>query len=76
MTDPQVAHNGTFVEFDHPSEGHVKMPGFPIRFSRTPSRVMRGAPQVGEHSREVLLEAGFSNEAIEKLVSCGTVRQD
>lgn len=76
MTDPQIAHNGTFVEFDHPSEGHVKMPGFPIRFSRTPSQIQRGAPQVGEHSREVLLEAGFSNDAIEKLVSSGTVRQD
>jgi len=76
MTDPQIAHNGTFVEFDHPSEGHVKMPGFPIRFSRTPSRVNRGAPQVGEHSREVLLEAGFNNDAIEKLIAAGTVRQD
>ncbi len=76
MTDPQIAHNGTFVEFDHPSEGHVKMPGFPIKFSRTPSEVTRGAPQVGEHSREVLLEAGFTGDAIEKLISAGTVRQD
>lgn len=76
MTDPQIAHNGTFVEFDHPSEGHVKMPGFPIRFSKTPSEVKRGAPQIGEHSREVLLEAGFAGDAIEKLISAGTVRQD
>jgi crotonobetainyl-CoA:carnitine CoA-transferase CaiB-like acyl-CoA transferase len=76
MTDPQIAHNGTFVEFEHPSEGHVKMPGFPIKFSRTPCEVKRGAPQVGEHSREVLLEAGFSSDAIEKLISAGTVRQD
>ncbi len=37
LNDPQIAHNGTFVEYDHPSEGHVKMPGFPIRFSKTPS---------------------------------------
>jgi crotonobetainyl-CoA:carnitine CoA-transferase CaiB-like acyl-CoA transferase len=76
MTDPQIAHNGTFVEFDHPSEGHVKMPGFPIKFSKTPSEVRRGAPQVGEHSREVLLEAGFSGEAIDALISSGSVRQD
>src|SRR5207245_3444456 len=52
VADPQIAHNGTFVEFEHPSEGHVKMPGFPIRFSKTPSEVSRGAPQIGEHSRE------------------------
>jgi crotonobetainyl-CoA:carnitine CoA-transferase CaiB-like acyl-CoA transferase len=74
--DPQIAHNSTFVEFEHPSEGHVKMPGFPIKFSRTPSEIRRGAPQTGEHSREVLLEAGFSADAIDELISAGTVRQD
>jgi len=76
MTDPQITHNGTFVEFDHPSEGHVKMPGFPIKFSRTPSAVKRGAPQIGEHTREVLLEAGFTGDAVEKLITAGTVQQD
>jgi crotonobetainyl-CoA:carnitine CoA-transferase CaiB-like acyl-CoA transferase len=76
VSDPQIAHNGTFVEFEHPTEGHVKMPGFPIKFSKTPSEIVRGAPQIGEHSREVLREAGFTSEAIDKLISTGTVRQD
>jgi crotonobetainyl-CoA:carnitine CoA-transferase CaiB-like acyl-CoA transferase len=76
MTDPQIAHNGTFVEFDHPTEGRVKMPGFPIHFSKTPSKVARGAPLVGEHSREILAEAGFARESIEELIAAGTVRQD
>jgi len=76
VADPQVAHNGTFVEFDHPSEGHVKMPGFPIRFSKTPSQVSRGAPQIGEHSREILAQAGFPTQTIEHLIANGTVRQD
>jgi crotonobetainyl-CoA:carnitine CoA-transferase CaiB-like acyl-CoA transferase len=76
VTDPQIAHNGTFVEFDHPSEGHVKMPGFPIRFSKTPSEIYRGAPQIGEHSREILSEAGFAEAAIDQLVASGTLRQD
>src|SRR6185503_4194793 len=44
LEDPQIKHNGTFVEYDHPTEGRVKTPGFPIRFSKTPSRVERGAP--------------------------------
>ena len=44
VADPQVAHNGTFVEYDHPTEGRVKTPGVPIRFSKTPSTVARGAP--------------------------------
>ena len=75
LADSQVAHNGTFVEYDHPTEGHVKAPGFPIRFSRTPSIVERGAPLTGEHSREILAEAGFDAAAIERLLASGAVRQ-
>ena len=74
MADPQVAHNGTFVEYDHPTEGMVKTPGFPIRFSKTPSEVHRGAPLAGEHSRAVLHEAGYTDEKIDALVAEGAVR--
>ncbi|WP_213979866.1 CoA transferase [Sphingomonas sp. dw_22] len=76
VADPQIAHNETFVEYDHPSEGRVKTPGFPIRFSKTPTTVERGAPQIGEHSREVLAEAGFDAVAIDALLASGAVRQD
>jgi crotonobetainyl-CoA:carnitine CoA-transferase CaiB-like acyl-CoA transferase len=76
VDDPQIAHNGTFVEYDHPSEGRVKTPGFPIRFSKTPSVVERGAPQIGEHSRQILAEAGLDDSAIERLIAAGVVRQD
>ena len=75
VEDPQIRHNGTFVEYDHPTEGRVKAPGFPIRFSKTPSTVARGAPLVGEHSRELLREAGLDDEAIEALIESGVVRQ-
>ncbi|AHE53478.1 CaiB/BaiF CoA transferase family protein [Sphingomonas sanxanigenens] len=75
VEDPQIKHNQTFVEYDHPTEGHVKTPGFPIRFSRTPSAITRGAPLVGEHSRELLAEAGFDAETIEQLIESGVVRQ-
>ena len=76
LADPQVAHNGTFVEYDHSSEGRVKTPGFPIRFSKTPSTIARGAPQIGEHSRAVLAEAGYDAAAIDALLAGGVVRQD
>jgi len=75
VDDPQIRHNGTFVEYDHPTEGRVKAPGFPIRFSKTPSTVERGAPLVGEHSRELLREAGLDDAAIEALIESGVVRQ-
>jgi len=76
VADPQVAHNQTFVEYDHGSEGRVKTPGFPIRFARTPATVERGAPQIGEHSREILAEAGYDDAAIDRLLAAGAVRQD
>ncbi|MEO9337829.1 CoA transferase [Mesorhizobium sp. SB112] len=75
VDDAQIKHNGTFVEYDHPTEGHVKTPGFPIRFSKTPSRVDRGAPITGQHTREVLEEAGFAADRIDQLLKSGAVTQ-
>ncbi|MBN9363240.1 MULTISPECIES: CoA transferase [unclassified Devosia] len=76
VEDEQIKHNGTFVEYEHPTEGHVKTPGFPIRFSKTPSTVERGAPVVGQHSRDVLREAGFDDAAIEQLLAKGAVAEN
>nr|CAD6436938.1 CoA transferase [Rhizobium sp. Q54] len=75
VKDEQILHNGTFVEYDHPTEGHIKTPGFPIRFSKTPSRVERGAPIAGQHTREILTEAGFAADRIESLLASGVVAQ-
>jgi crotonobetainyl-CoA:carnitine CoA-transferase CaiB-like acyl-CoA transferase len=75
VTDPQIAHNGTFVEYEHPTEGRVKTPGFPIRFSKTPSRVERGAPLAGQHTRDVLREAGYADAEIDRLVAVGAVAE-
>lgn len=73
VEDAQIKHNGTFVEYDHPTEGRVKTPGFPIKFSKTPSKVDRGAPVTGQHTREVLEEAGYDAERIEALAKSGAV---
>lgn len=73
VDDPQIAHNGTFVEYDHPTEGHIKTPGFPYKFSATPPRIDRGAPLVGQHSSEVLAEIGVSAEDISALFESGAV---
>jgi len=73
VEDEQIKHNGTFVEYDHPTEGHVKTPGFAIKFSKTPSTVERGAPLTGEHTRAVLAEAGLDEAAINDLIAKGAV---
>lgn len=74
VEDPQIKHNGSFVEYEHPTEGRVKTPGFPIRFSKTPSTVERGAPLTGEHSREILRETGRDDAEIERLIEAGVVK--
>ncbi|MET4640264.1 CaiB/BaiF CoA-transferase family protein [Mycetocola sp. 2940] len=73
VDDEQIKHNGTFVEYEHPTEGHVKTPGFPYRFSRTPARVDRGAPLAGEHTREILAEVGMTPSEIDFLATSGVV---
>lgn len=73
VPDPQIAHNGTFVEYEHPTEGRVKTPGFPIKFSKTPSKVERGAPLAGQHTREVLQEAGYDAATIDRLEKAGVI---
>jgi crotonobetainyl-CoA:carnitine CoA-transferase CaiB-like acyl-CoA transferase len=73
VEDAQIRHNGTFVEYDHPTEGRVKTPGFPIRFSKTPSTVDRGAPVVGQHTREILQDAGYDEARIAALEAAGAI---
>ncbi|MEV0009047.1 CoA transferase [Streptomyces sp. NPDC047973] len=73
VDDPQIRHNGTFVTYDHPTEGRVTVPGFPYKFSATPPRIDRGAPLTGEHTREILAEAGFDEATVEELLAAGTV---
>ena len=73
INDPQIVHNGTFVEYEHPTEGKVKTPGFPIQFTRTPSSVRRGAPLAGQHTREILGELGWGAERIDQLIDAKVI---
>ncbi|UFU06192.1 CaiB/BaiF CoA transferase family protein [Ruania halotolerans] len=75
VQDPQIRHNGTFVEYDHPTEGRVKTPGFPYRMTKTPPRIDRGAPRVGEHTREILGELGIESDRADSLVGSGVVAE-
>lgn len=73
LADPQVEHNGTFIEIEHPTEGTLKLPGIPIRFAGSPGTIRRHQPDVGEHSAEVLTEAGLSAEEIALLHESGAI---
>ncbi len=73
LADPQTRARGMVVETDHPVLGRVKTLGAPVKFSDTPAEVTRAAPLLGQHSREVLGEIGFSAAEIESFAASGAV---
>jgi crotonobetainyl-CoA:carnitine CoA-transferase CaiB-like acyl-CoA transferase len=72
--DPQALAREMIVETTHPTAGKVKAIGLPIKFSDTPGGVRKAAPLMGEHTREVLLETGFSDAEIEQMAEQGAIQ--
>jgi len=71
VKDPQIRHNEMIVSVDHPTLGEVDVTGVPIKFYKTPGSVRRHPPLLGEHTRELLAEVGYSADEIEQLISEG-----
>jgi crotonobetainyl-CoA:carnitine CoA-transferase CaiB-like acyl-CoA transferase len=69
--DPQTLAREMVVDLEHPRSGRTRALGLPIKLSRTPGKVARRAPVLGEHTREVLAEFGFSPAEIDALVASG-----
>ncbi len=69
--DPQALAREMVVELDHPRAGRTRALGLPVKLSRTPGKVSRPAPVLGQHTREVLEEFGFSRAEIHSLVESG-----
>jgi len=62
--DPQTIARDMVPEVEHPVAGTVKTIGAPVKFHGTPAGVKRPAPLLGQHTEEVLAEAGFSADEI------------
>ncbi|WP_267421342.1 CoA transferase [Methylobacterium sp. GC_Met_2] len=73
--DPQTRAREMVVEVDHPRVGRMKTLGLPVKFSDTPGRVHGPAPLLGEHSRAILAEAGYTADEIDSLITRGVVRE-
>jgi len=69
--DPHALAREMVVELEHPRAGRTRALGLPVKLSRTPGKVSRPAPVLGQHTREVLAEFGFSAVEIDTLVASG-----
>ena len=72
--DPQITANDYIVDFDHPRLGKIKIPGYPVQFSKSQAGTTSCAPELGEHTEAVLAEiGGYSREEITGLRAKGVI---
>jgi crotonobetainyl-CoA:carnitine CoA-transferase CaiB-like acyl-CoA transferase len=73
LADPQVEANAYFAEVEHPSLGRFQTVDTPVRYGANHVGVRGPAPEVGQHTEEILLELGLSWEEIASLRDIGAV---
>jgi crotonobetainyl-CoA:carnitine CoA-transferase CaiB-like acyl-CoA transferase len=73
LTHPQTIARGMVVDLVHRQAGPTRALGPPLHFSETPTRIDRPAPLLGEHTREVLAECGYSAAEIDAFIADGVV---
>jgi crotonobetainyl-CoA:carnitine CoA-transferase CaiB-like acyl-CoA transferase len=66
--DPQVKHNKTFVEIEHPKAGKLTVTNIPFTMSETPGSIRRPSPLIGEHGPDILTELGYDERDIKRLI--------
>ncbi len=74
LADPHLAATGFFRIVEHPTEGRIRSMAVPSEWSESQPGYRRHAPRLGEHTREVLAEAGLSESAVAALLQSGAAR--
>jgi len=71
--DPQAIQNHFFDKLDHPNAGEIRLVASPVKFSQAGAAAKGPAPQVGQHTEEILLETGYTWEDITRLKDAGAI---
>jgi crotonobetainyl-CoA:carnitine CoA-transferase CaiB-like acyl-CoA transferase len=74
VADPHLAATGYFRSVEHPSEGRIRSMAVPSEWSESPPEYRRHAPRLGEHTREILGEAGYAASDIDALMASGAAK--
>lgn len=73
VADPQLNANGMVIEMTHGRAGTLRLPGVPVRLHGTPPVPRRFAPELGEHTRDLLRELGYDDAALAAMKADGTI---
>jgi crotonobetainyl-CoA:carnitine CoA-transferase CaiB-like acyl-CoA transferase len=74
IDDPHLGESGFIVMTEHPTEGRLRLMATPSAWSQTPPGALRPAPRLGEHSVEILREAGYADAEIEAMIASGVTQ--
>ncbi len=73
ISDPQARANDFFVPLEHPTYGRIEVVANPIKLSKAPANVVKPAPELGQHTEEILLENGYTREDIARFREQGVI---
>lgn len=67
LKHPQVKARDMMIEMEHPVIEGLRVPGFPVKFSKSPLKVRRHPPMLGEHTDEILEHLGYSEQDVDEM---------
>jgi formyl-CoA transferase len=73
VRDEQIRANDFIIDLEHPAFGTYSASGEPIRFGAVPAQKVGPSPGLGQHTRQVLAEVGFTEGAVDQLIADGVV---
>jgi len=71
LDDPHLVATDFFQTVEHPSEGKIRSMRLPMSWKNNPPSTQRLAPELGQHTRDVLQELGYGDEEVEAMLSAG-----